>query len=72
MASDLEVLILIPAVSHSAANRPGHVGVPGSKEQQYNIVCEKQRRSPVAPEPEPLRPLAAPRNSVHKNNEQNR
>ena len=37
------------------------------RSQQDNIICKKQRWNPVAPKPEPLRPLAAPRNSVHKN-----
>ena len=41
------------------------------RSQQDHIIREKQRWNPVAPKPDPLRPVAAPRNSVHKNNEQN-
>ena len=41
------------------------------RSQQDNIVCKKQRWNPLAPEPDPLWPPTAPKNSVHKNNEQN-
>ena len=64
MALDLEVLILIPAASHSKLPQ-GMLEVLAWRSQQDNIICEKQRWNPVLPKPEPLRPLAAPRNSVH-------
>ncbi|MEQ2242698.1 hypothetical protein ILYODFUR_038706, partial [Ilyodon furcidens] len=34
--------------------------------QQDHVICKKKRRNPLVSKPDPLRPLAAPRNPVHK------
>ncbi|MED6261034.1 hypothetical protein ATANTOWER_000023, partial [Ataeniobius toweri] len=49
MASDLEELILIPAGSHSAVNRPSEYWILASGGQQNQILCKRRdevHRSP--------------------------
>ncbi|MEQ2183016.1 hypothetical protein GOODEAATRI_028238 [Goodea atripinnis] len=33
--------------------------------QQDHVICKKKRQNPLVPKPDPLWPLAGPRNPVH-------
>ena len=66
MASDLAVLILIPAASHSAASRSKWVlKVTGRWSNEDHIICKKQWRDPQTTKLQPLPTTTTPRYPVH-------
>lgn len=72
MASDLEVLILIPAALHSAANHPSAYWKSVFDDANRTLPSAKSGdRILKSSKPYTICLLAAPRNSIHKNYEQN-
>ena len=71
MASDLDVLIFIPAASCSAANQSSESWRSWTDVAIGHIISRKQRPNAEVPKPDPLYTMAVPRNSIHKSYEQN-